>query len=225
MTIKQVREVPTDLPAAHLFLDDVIEIASALALLPKYDGHPRPAPSSIRYKVGERICDTIEDLRTIGGKTREFTIQADGGYVIVAKVYSSMQVFGLTDVWKEYGYVRAVFDHRGHGLLNRLRNNKPAAITLMTLFPVILVVALHLVRLRVPGLYRYTFDLILWPVWLVFVYATTFRHSVVELRYFDEAKNECSREFRPLLWSAIIGAAVGSLVTVVAERFVKWLLP
>jgi hypothetical protein len=36
MAIKQIREVPSKLPAARLFLDDVEEITSIIAQLPGY---------------------------------------------------------------------------------------------------------------------------------------------------------------------------------------------
>jgi hypothetical protein len=51
------------------------------------------------------------------------------------------------------------------------------------------------------------------------------RNSIVELRYFDEEKNERFKEMRPAIWAAIISAILGGVITVIGERIVKWLWP
>jgi hypothetical protein len=66
-------------------------------------------------------------------------------------------------------------------------------------------------------------------VWWILLFIVSVKvgrtHSFVELRYFDEAKNERSKEMRPVIWAAVISAILGGVVTVLGERVVKWLFP
>jgi len=61
MAIRQIPEVRSDLPAARLFLDDVQAITLIIAQLPGVSGS-NTDPSTIKYIVGDRECDTCVNL-------------------------------------------------------------------------------------------------------------------------------------------------------------------
>src|SRR5580704_16457247 len=124
MATKQIRKVPSKLPAARLFLDDVDEITSIIAQLPGY-GDKKVDASTIKYKLDDRICDTIEDLKKIGGKTRKFEIDFERGNLSIAGYGSSFRSYASEEAsreeaWKAYSQIRAIFEHRATGVFNRL---------------------------------------------------------------------------------------------------------
>jgi hypothetical protein len=70
------------LPSATLYLDDVERIVEILkGSVPEdisqpgpYGASANPAWASFRFIVGEDECDSVEDLREIGGVTHRFRI-------------------------------------------------------------------------------------------------------------------------------------------------------
>jgi hypothetical protein len=218
MAIRQVRKVPNDLPAAHLFLDDIEEIASVLEKLP---GYRQDITSKCTYQVDDRMCDTIADLKKIGGKTRNFSVSVKGGSVSIS-TGSRFYNFGLSDsedAWQAFARIRDVFERRSS--IRTKARNLPSAVlfTLYFALPFAPVVFFNLLKHR-----PYIFY-IWWAVYFPLGYLFGSTHSIVELRYFDEARNERSKELRPLIWTATISFLAGCLGTVLAERIVKWLWP
>jgi hypothetical protein len=220
VAIKQIREVPTKLPAAHLFLDDVEELSEIIFRIPSRFGDDGPKPSLVRYTVGgDRTCDSVGDLKKIGGKTEDFSIEADNGTLSISSFNSSFRSHGhREDAWKAYGKVRAVFEHRKIGALHYLRQ---ALFVVPWFLPVVIVWRFP----AVPSAYSYSFEIVYWVVLGIMFGRMVGRHSIVELRYFDEAKNERFKEMRPAIWAAIISAILGGVITVIGERIVKWLWP
>jgi hypothetical protein len=224
VAIRQNRETPSDLPAAHLFLDDIEEITEIVANL-LGSGVNKPDPSTIKYSVGDRECDTIDDLKKIGGKTKNFGIQSPNGFLIVGARNTFYTLFS-EEHWDAYGKVRTIFQHRSSRLLNVMNDARLPTSGVFILSFALPLFLLSLMKVRSSSLYlsEVVWTILLITIWSQFVN----KHSVVELRYFDEAKNQRSKEIRPLvwgIWGAVIGGAVGSIITVLGERFVKWLFP
>jgi hypothetical protein len=225
VAIKQIRSSPHELPAAHLFLGDVEEITEIVANLVGA-GVNKPDPSTIKYSVGDRECDTVGDLKKIGGKTKKFGIEAPTGFLIVGSRNSFYTTFGGEESWTAYGKVRAIFDHRSSRVLSVMNDaNLPTSGVFVLSFALPLFL-LALMKVRSSSLYL---SEVLWLVLLIAIWSQLInKRSVVELRYFDEANSQRSKEIRPLvwgIWGAVIGGAVGSIITVLGERFVKWLFP
>jgi hypothetical protein len=168
MAIKQVRQVPNDFPPAHLFLDDIEEIVEILTKVPDL---PRAnIVRSAEFRVEGRVCDSLHDLKEIGGKTRSFGITTGYGTLEISRDFTYFNMNG-DDYWKEYAQIRAVFQHRA-GKMDLLR-----------------------------------------------------RGSVVELRYFDEARSERRKELWPQVWLVTLTAVVTIFATILGERIFKWLWP
>jgi|HubBroStandDraft_4_1064222.scaffolds.fasta_scaffold972667_1 hypothetical protein len=74
-------KVPTELPHARLYLDDVQELS--LILLDAYKTKPDDAPAqqpTITYARGNLRMDSIQDLRERGGSTSDLTIKVENTY-------------------------------------------------------------------------------------------------------------------------------------------------
>jgi hypothetical protein len=68
MAITRVLRVPkVTLPAATLYLDDIEEI---IGVLKAEDGDP----PILEFVVDDQRCDSLDDLRKIGGQTANFTM-------------------------------------------------------------------------------------------------------------------------------------------------------
>lgn len=222
MAIKQIRQIPSDLPAAHLFLDDVEEITQIIANL-KGSGVSKPDPSTIKYTVGDRECDTVADLKKIGGKTKKFVIEAPTGFLILGDRSVFYAAFVSEEAWEAYGKVKAIFDHRSSRMLNALSNARLPVAPLFIFAWTLPLFGLALLKVRTANLYL---SEIVWLVLMLAVWSLVVnKQSVVELRYFDEAKHERFKEMRPAIWAAVISAILGGVVTVLGERIIKWLWP
>src|SRR5437868_260776 len=72
MAIKHELSVPTELPAAYLYLDDVQDIVRVLedanSVLPEY------RRKTLTFTFGGTKGESIEDLKEIGGAKREIEI-------------------------------------------------------------------------------------------------------------------------------------------------------
>ena len=70
MAIRNIQELPTDLPPSRLFLGDIEEILAVFrdCASPPIEGKSRNE-ESVTYRLGNRVCDTTEDLLKIGGRT------------------------------------------------------------------------------------------------------------------------------------------------------------
>jgi len=73
MTIRQVKQEPS-LPPAHLYLEDIEEIFGAMVDHITRRESPVPEEVKTRFVIGKRECDTIDDLKKLGGRSRRFAI-------------------------------------------------------------------------------------------------------------------------------------------------------
>jgi hypothetical protein len=170
-------------------------------------------------------------LKKIGGKTRKFGIDFERGNLSIANYGSSFRSYASEEkareeAWTAYSKIRVIFEHRASGVFNKLRNNLALSVLLLVFLWFFIIVIWRSFTVR--PISHYAAEMIYWSILGIFIFWTTLRHSILELSYFDEVKNERSKERRPLvwaLWGAVIGGAVGAIITVLGERFVKWLFP
>jgi len=76
MTVTTVRKIPSELPHAHLYLEDVEEICKILL-----DAFSRPSTSqpTILFSIGDDLqMDSIDDLERRGGPAKDFSIEVGG---------------------------------------------------------------------------------------------------------------------------------------------------
>ncbi len=76
MTVTTVRKIPSELPHAHLYLEDVEEICKILL-----DAFSRPSTSqpTILFSIGDDLqMDSIDDLERRGGSAKDFGIEVVG---------------------------------------------------------------------------------------------------------------------------------------------------
>jgi hypothetical protein len=173
VAIKQIRKIPDELPAARLFLDDVEEITETIAQISRYRG--KVDASTIKYKFGDRVFDTVEELRKAGGKTRKFDIEFDGGYLSIATYGNYFRVYAASDetkeeAWKAYSKIKLIFDHRASGIFSRLRNNLALATLVLSVVWFFDIFVWRLVAVR--PIYHYTSEIIYWVFFVVFFVGT-----------------------------------------------------
>lgn len=140
MTITKIRPVPTSLPHARLYLDDVQEISDIFL---NADVDPIQKPT-ITYGYADIRVDSIQDLRDRGGSTSELTIeiQVAGGAsssIRISGNYSSLYLssFANLDPWAVHGRVKSVFDARRLVLKNFYGNLPPAVQGILSAFVLI----------------------------------------------------------------------------------------
>src|SRR5579864_3641998 len=124
MTISSLRKsVPQNLPKAKLFLDDIREICDIMTNLsePKDEWQ-------LRFVAGEKVCDTWEDLKEIGGRTSDFSLKVSAPHrsreLEISRYDTRCYVFEYSDpdnavAWSIYGKIRAVCEKRRLGLAGR----------------------------------------------------------------------------------------------------------
>jgi hypothetical protein len=116
MTIKRKAvkvEPPSELPPARLYLDDIQEVMEIFREASKYrQSEPRKDDQeTVRFETKNETCDTIEDLKQIGGSTNHFllTMNKRFGYGLTLRASSwgcSWSTQGLTDEGEWYAYAK-----------------------------------------------------------------------------------------------------------------------
>ena len=210
MSIRQLRKEP-DLPCVRLFLEDIEDLAGVLSNAAKPDSLGQK--ESVVFDVGQRQCDDLEDLRTLGGSTYDFRISVGNMSTLRLSRYGWSL---LTRDEATNAAVRRILASRiqTHRNLFRLLpgwfDNLLVTIAAMSELPLAVMVfnSGFGAPLRVAAA-------ILFCLLPVFLYRMVFIHSVIEFRYSHD-KSDFHRLFKeyglPIV-TAIIGAAVGALVT------------
>jgi hypothetical protein len=145
MALKHIRQVPTKLPMARLYLDDVADITEILLNASQkelarredemqFDDENRAAAwrqknqSKVRYTFEKResttVADSIEDLKAAGGTATSFDIQVDYQNVSFSW-YSEPRVhLSGIDAGEQravYQQIHAIFLNRQYQLSNAFR--------------------------------------------------------------------------------------------------------
>jgi hypothetical protein len=118
--IHKIRDrIPDTLPHAHLYLEDVQEIANILleATAPVLTRFREEA--KVVYRAGDSQTDSIDDLRTLGGSATDFQVSVGS-----RSLFNSVQLrghlepqlrlhsMGQQECWAVHGKLEAIFDHR-----------------------------------------------------------------------------------------------------------------
>lgn len=116
MAFTPIRTVPTELPEARLYLEDIETIARLLLeSVPKDDAGQ---PVNIVYKINGEIPDSIEDLKRLGTVVKALEISAGPCDVTIGR-FSLVHSFGLHGdaPWKLHHSVKQVFERRPQRLI------------------------------------------------------------------------------------------------------------
>jgi hypothetical protein len=122
LTIKPLpQRIPTRLPPAKLYLDDINEIFQILT-----DSSPDCQAS---FVAGKSKCDTLDDLKELRGRTTHFVmnISSTGKHQTLELTPSATQihVFETGDqlqAWSKYVNVAAIFEKRRLKLKSAMRS-------------------------------------------------------------------------------------------------------
>lgn len=126
MALRRIRAVPTNLPQARLYLEDVEEITQILRdnIAPDSVGQR----ANVLYEIGAETADSIGDLEQLGRAVKSMGISAEiatqSCEVSIGK-HPTIHCFNLNEDtrWKVYGSVRQVFERRQLRLLNLLQTH------------------------------------------------------------------------------------------------------
>jgi hypothetical protein len=117
MAIRTIKTIPSELPHARLYLDDIEEISSILleAAAPLFAKLKEEA--KICYAIGDTKMDSIKDLQTFGGDTSKLDIDfGSWGPSLMFRFYAhpelQMHSLDAEHAWATYGKVKSVFDRR-----------------------------------------------------------------------------------------------------------------
>ncbi len=221
MAIKPLpQSVPTDLPPAKLYLDDIREICDILK--------DSTGDWSVRFVVGNRRCDTLDDLLELGGRTKKFAIDITAPNksrnLDITPYSSRINVYdygeGRSDEWSIYAKVAAVFENR------KLKLKAASRAVEGWIFFGLAAVLFWVGMLRpfsrpinvhdAPVLIGTTL------LALVVGYYFVESHSVVYLRYSHEAgARRWFDEHLSQIIMLIIGAVVGAVMSRIADKLLK----
>jgi hypothetical protein len=112
VTIKpHPHSIPTKLPPAKLYLDDIAEIWQILT-----DSSP---DCHVSFVAGKSKCETLEDLEALGGRTTHFVmdIWSSGKHQTLELTNSSTRIHiheigDQLPAWSKYVNVAAIFERR-----------------------------------------------------------------------------------------------------------------
>jgi hypothetical protein len=232
MAISKIRTVPTELPHARLYLDDVEELSRILLDAfrnPKKPIYAQPGdpPQALRFLIGDDLqIDTVDDLRQRGGSASSFQIA-----VTVGIIGSSISIQGfipptlrlspeldVSEQWAVYSKVRAVFETRELVLKNAILSLPGwlrwslVAFSWLGIFPV-----MELLKAR-------SFWYLLWSGMVGFILFVMFRPSRVYFVDFHERSKLLAADrkswFRAIALLAL-GAAIPKLVEYLAKHWSK----
>ncbi len=121
MTIKSLpQSIPTKLPPAKLYLDDITEILQVLT--------DSSADCQARFVAGKSKCDSLDDLKDLGGRTTHFVmdISSPGKHQTLELTPSStrIHIYEIGDqlpAWSKYVNVAAIFEKRKLRLKSAIR--------------------------------------------------------------------------------------------------------
>jgi hypothetical protein len=224
MTVTTVRKIPSELPHAHLYLDDVEEICKIL--LDTFKTLPGNSQPNIRFSVGDNLrTDSIEDLEERGGSATHFSIEVGPRFSADDVNFRGFlnpeaRFYGLSESeqWAVYSKLKAIFDLRRFVIKNAIVD-----------LPGWLKWSLYFVAVfGVPPLLSYlharSFMYIAYIVFLGLIAFAMFRPSRVSfVRSHDRSKHasEIRRGYFRDIFMIVLGGAIGKLIEYFAARWLK----
>ena len=222
MTISsREKEVPTSLPAARLYLDDIEAIRTTIL-----EARQLADVSQVEteFYVGDQVCTEIQELPKIGKRSRNFEMRLteQGGFSArfgVAPRDTQWTTAGLSkaETWKAYHRLEVIFDRRKI----RWRDLLPRDPNTLSFVGFLIVMPILAEVLRRGGIASYHlrstyFEVILWSIVLGVVLITLapillLHHSVVIFRNsWDETERREDRNSK--IFIALVSVLIAFLL-------------
>ena len=218
MAIKPIpHSIPTTLPPAKLYLDDITEILQILT-----DSSP---DYQATFVAGQSKCDTLDDLRELRGRTTHFVMNISSPRkhqtleLTTSATHIHIDEIGDQLVaWSKYVNVAAIFEKRKLRLKSAIRGMAPlltAGLSLLAL--AVWMFAPRAARpLSIYEVTRISTGIILAAA---VVYYFVSSHSVVYLRYPQRVGiARWLEDHKPEIIVAAISVVVGAIATRVVDR-------
>jgi hypothetical protein len=212
-------DVPSDLPPAKLYLDDIAEIVETLsASLPEEeDEFGEVVPITVRFEVGQKECDTLDDLQKMAKVSTKFEV-----LVKRKRAMASLHANGHHAAWIWYGLegevpwitarkLQTIFKQRERSIRSRLgRFDLLAILVALSAFSL-------LIRNTKASILIF-FGLLALTIGSV----TAFRgHTIVILRYRNEKQAGRDERIEKILYialTAVLSVAGTLLVTFLIHK-------
>jgi hypothetical protein len=223
VSIRELKRGPdTELPAARLFLEDLEAIVGILLDTFRSGGgkYPYDEEPTVRFQLEGKECDSIEDLRRLGGRSRDFRVSVGtrgACFVHISEYSSQWYVIGSKEKqWTVRGELESVFKKRSKRL-ERLS----ASLLLIALLLAIGVLGAVASRpmfflsvLIVAGLVGFSGVPALWSRWA---------GSTVIFRYSYDSVSLGERINKA--WGFVLAALLGGLLTALGAHLAHKLWP
>jgi hypothetical protein len=244
MAIRQIRRVPTDLPFAVLYLDDLEEISAILiragvaAVKVRQEENAKrfgeegeeykPPETKVLYQIGKAQIETIAELADYTQSAREFIMtvsvgEYEAGELTFSKhpgIEPSLEIgfiFTGDERWALYAKIESVVERRTLSVKNTLLS-LPSWVGISTWFLLTFTPVLALAFHFPLNLFLY----VLWVVAIVIVLYVMLRPSrVYFVRSHEQSKLRASarQEFRKHVGYLIVGAVLGGFITKLIDVF------
>lgn len=222
MTKTAIRTIPSELPHASIYLDDLFEIEDIFANQAKR--LPAPVPITFEYIVDRSIkMTTHEELIEHGGSCSEFSLRlrsemknVDSSVIsIIGMAHTQFEIpYFLSDqAWEIFGKVEQIFKTRRDRLKIYADELRIATAFLPYVWLLILAAMSRILHLSFPPSLYWGGALLLIAPWLLGA-AAIWKRNLIYLRFIrmdQKAKNAAWKErIEKLIW-VLIGLAIGML--------------
>jgi hypothetical protein len=224
MAITKVRTVPSELPHAHLYLDDIEEICAILT--DAFDSSWNDSAQIVTafYANQETQFDSIADLQEYGGSSSYFTIEV-GSYdrlIIHGFLPPELNLYSLDDQkrWLAHSKIKAVFEVRQYAVKNAL-SQAPGwlRVTLFALFAVgtpLLLVAIHVRHYVFVAYITVLFAFMFCAAFMVFCQS---RVSFVRFHERSRVASESRKAWVKAISLIVAGAVIGKIIERLAAHW------
>ena len=241
MAIRTEHPFKAKFPPATLYLDDIKQISDVmlgwLRANNMGDTQGRADDSQVRYKVvdrnGTHFCDSIDDLKRIGGSVHELDIGVYGKWsrdlslwFTLYNTYFNGQEKAERDL---YGSLIAIFNNRQRRFWWRSNQLAWGSITTLLFFAAAIIIFRHRIhtddiKVLAKGLFA-LFGLCAWITFMLVGLATWFtrpNYSTIRLRFLSDpvpaaenwlpTRQDLVRDIIKIVVSAVIGGFIGWMI-------------
>ena len=233
MAITKIRQVPRELPHAHLYLDDVEEICQILTDVYKKNSRSgQPEEPTLTFSTADRRMDSIEDLRELGGSATNFDIVVGDWGGSKVRFYSilrpTLEASSLSteDLWAVYGRIKTIFDNRQYHIKNTILSI-PSWLGL-SMWLLLAIVVQNILPLPHGGHVRVaiaTFVGYVIVTWAAVVLVMFRKSRVSFVRSHERSKliEEAKQGYFKTIILLAVGAIIGGVITEVVKHYVSTL--
>jgi hypothetical protein len=222
VSITKIREIPSKLPEAHLYLDDIEEVCKIVLETYKISCPDEPEPR-ITFSTEDCRMDSITDLEKLGGTTTDFEIHVGGAGNYISfhswgspRFNSYLYPLSTEQRWAVYGQVKAIVERRQY------RRAIPKWLVFATLLLLgvgidVFSIVKHSEALLVWGMVS------LWALIAILIWTGNRKSRVSFVRYHERSRviAEDRKGYLKAIILLVIGAIIGGPVMKAVEHFIS----